>query len=67
MNIAMMASEDNDKKTARQHYQSARTYMETYRKMSPDEKSKWAPALYRIYLNLNMGRQFDEIDELLKK
>ena len=67
MNIAMMASEDNDKKTASQHYQSARTYMETYRKMSPDEKSKWAPALYRIYLNLNMGRQFDEIDELLKK
>ena len=33
----------------------------------PDEKDKWAPSLYRIYLNLNMGRQFDEIDRLLKK
>ena len=31
----------------------------------PDEKKKWAPVLYRIYLNLNLGRQFDEIDKLL--
>jgi hypothetical protein len=33
----------------------------------PKEKAKWAPVLYRIYLNLNRGKQFDEIDRLLKE
>ena len=41
--------------------------MENYRKLAPTEKQKWAPALYRIYFNLNMGKQFDEIDKLLKR
>jgi hypothetical protein len=51
----------------RQAYQKALPYLETYRKLMPDEKNKWAPVLYRIYLNLNMGKQFDEIDKLLNK
>jgi hypothetical protein len=41
--------------------------MERYRQLAPNERDKWATALYRIYLNLNMGRQFDEIDRLLRK
>lgn len=45
----------------------ARPYMEAYRKLAPDEKRKWAPALYRIYLNLNMGKQFEEIDKVMRK
>lgn len=49
----------------RQYYTKARPYMEAYRKLAPDEKKKWAPALYRIYLNLNMGKQFEEIDRLM--
>ena len=40
--------------------------MERYRQLAPDQQRKWGPVLYRIYLNLNMGRQFDEIDQLLK-
>ncbi len=48
-------------------YRQARPYMETYRKLAPDQQKRWAPALYRIYLNLNMGKQFEEIDRLLKK
>jgi len=48
-------------------YRQARPYMEAYRKLAPTEKRRWAPALYRIYLNLNMGKQFDEIDRVLKK
>ena len=40
--------------------------MEAYRKLAPADKERWAPALYRIYLHLNMGKQFDEIDRLLK-
>ena len=47
-------------------YMDARPYMEAYRKLAPDEKRKWAPALYRIYLNLNMGKQFEEIDRVMK-
>jgi len=67
LNIALKLDERKDKKQMRQLYQKARPYMEQYRKLMPDEKQKWGPALYRIYLNLNMGRQFDEIDRLLKK
>ncbi len=48
-------------------YRQARPYMEAYRKLAPQDDKRWAPALYRIYLNLNMGKQFDEIDRLLKK
>ena len=55
------------KKQLRQTYQKARPYMERYRELAPDQRQKWGPALYRIYLNLNMGRQFDEIDRLLKQ
>ena len=47
-------------------YTDARPYMETYRKLEPDEKRKWAPALYRIYLNLNLGKQFEEIDRVMR-
>jgi len=48
-------------------YQKAMPYMEAYRQMEPSQQQKWAPALYRIYFNLNMGKQFDEIDKILKK
>ena len=54
-----------EKRLVEMSYQSARLYMERYRKLKPDEQKKWAPVLYRIYLNLNMGKQFDEIDRLL--
>ena len=47
-------------------YMEARPYMEAYRKLAPEEKKKWAPALYRIYLNLNMERQFEEIDKVIR-
>lgn len=46
-------------------YSKARPYMEKYSKLVPNDKEKWAPGLYRIYLNLNMGKQFDEIDKLI--
>lgn len=67
LNIALTLDERKDKKQLRQIYQKARPYMERYRQLLPHEKEKWGPALYRIYLNLNMGKQFDEIDRLLKK
>lgn len=46
-------------------YRNAMPYLEKYRALAPDQKNKWALPLYTIYLNLNMGKQFDEIDKLL--
>ena len=66
LNMAGMPDVQADKRLLRTYYQKARTYMEYYRRLMPKEERKWAPALYRIYLNLNLGRQFDEIDKILK-
>lgn len=56
-----------DQATLRKLYQLARQPMEQVRKLTPDDQERWAPALYRIYLHLNMGKEFDEIDRILKK
>ena len=66
LNKALALSPLREKKQQRRYYQQARQAMEHYRQLAPDEVRKWGPALYRIYLNLNMGRQFDEIDKLLR-
>lgn len=57
---------DKQKKEIIQLYKKALPYLEKYRKMVPDEKGLWGLPLYTIYLNLNMGKEFDEIDKLLK-
>jgi ABC-type oligopeptide transport system ATPase subunit len=67
MNKALKLSPLREKKAQRKLYQQARQYVERYRELAPGDLQKWGPALYRIYLNLNMGKQFDEIDRLLTK
>lgn len=67
LNKALKLNPLREKKQLRTTYLKARPYMERYRLLAPGQKEKWGPALYRIYLNLNMGKQFDEIDRLLKK
>ena len=67
VNMTTTLNPKKDKKQVRTLYQQACRHMERYRQLMPAEQMKWAPVLYRIYLNLNMGRQFDEIDKLLKK
>ena len=66
LNKALKLHPLREKKQLKLTYQKARPYMEHYRQLAPDQKQKWGPALYRIYLNLNMGKQFDEIDQLMK-
>lgn len=66
VNIAESTDGSHNRQQARSYFQRARTYIEYYRQLMPTEKDKWAPLLYRIYLNLNLGRQFDEIDRLLR-
>ena len=67
LNIALRMDSRKHKKQITKMYQQALPYMETYRKLAPQETQKWGDALYRIYFNLNMGKQFDEIDKILKK
>lgn len=47
------------------YYAEARPYIERYRAAMPEENKRWAPLLYRIYLSLNMGKAFEEIEKLL--
>lgn len=56
----------SQRKEIMQLYQKAMPYLETYRKKAPDQKQVWGLPLYTIYLNLNKGKEFDEIDKLLR-
>lgn len=67
LNIVLNMDSRKHKKQIRKMYQQAQVYMEAYRRLAPEEKQKWGPALYRVYFNLNLGKQFDEIDKILKK
>ena len=48
-------------------YKQAREPLETYRRLCPDKASHWAPPLYDIYLNLNLGKEFEEISKKVIK
>lgn len=54
-----------DQQIIRSLYTLAKLPMEKVRQLEPDNVGRWGPPLYRIYLHLNMGREFDEIDRLL--
>lgn len=56
-----------DHKNIQEQYRLALPQMEEYRRLRPDKKDRWAPALYRIYLYLNMGKKFAEIEEILNE
>ena len=45
-------------------YEQAKPYYEKARALKPDQKDLWAPGLYRVYYNLNMGPEFEEIEKL---
>lgn len=69
LNLAISAEfKDNSakgRKSIKKIYQQALPYMEKYRKLAPSEKRKWGPPLYKIYLYLNLGQQFEEMDKVL--
>lgn len=52
------------RRQVRELYSQSLPYMERFRQLAPEQKSKWVPVLYTIYLNLNMGQQFGEIDRI---
>lgn len=55
----------NIKREVDKLYRTALPYLEQYRAMAADKIDRWGRPLYRIYLSLNMGDKFDEIDKLL--
>lgn len=65
--VVLEGKPQRDKEAIKTRYEEAMPYMERYRDLAPDQKKKWAPALYRIYLNLNLGPQFEEIDKLMSE
>ncbi len=46
-------------------YMQARTPLELLRVLRPDDKQRWGLPLYTIYLNLNLGKEFSEIEREL--
>ena len=56
-----------DRKAIHELYAQAMPCMEKVRELQPDMVDRWASPLYRIYLNLNKGKEFDEMDKILKK
>lgn len=64
-NVNVKVSQKNKSKIL-SYYKQSLPYMQRYRQLEPEEKSKWGVPLYTIYLNLNMGKEFDEIDNLLR-
>ena len=71
INMALITKRDmkegrQSRRLVKDFYKKSMPYMERYRELAPEEKDKWAAALYNIYLQLNMGKQFEEIDKLLR-
>jgi hypothetical protein len=57
----------NQRRDIMNDYRNAMLFFEKYRKMKPEEQDKWALPLYTIYLNLNIGDKFEEIDKIINK
>ena len=70
LNQALAVEQQNEPRKNRQKltklYSEACPYMEKYRELAPADSQRWGPALYRIYLHLNKGKQFEEIDRLIR-
>lgn len=56
----------SDREKMQSYYAKALPYLEEYRKRCPNNQDEWALPLYTIYLNLNKGKEFDEIDQLIR-
>ena len=50
-----------------QFYIKAEKELETFRSLAPQAKLQWAPLLYKVYLALNRGKKFAEIEQLMEQ
>lgn len=54
-----------DQVTLRAFYEKAKPCYEKTRELKPDQKDLWLNGLYRVYYNLDMGPEFEEIEKLM--
>lgn len=55
-----------ERATMKKLYTESMPYMQRYRQLEPKRNDLWAMPLYTIYLNLNMGKEFGEMDSIVK-
>lgn len=55
----------NRRKKTNDHYAKALPYIERYRSLRPKFERRWAPMLYTLYLELNKGKEFEEIERIM--
>ena len=54
-----------DQITLKAFYENAKPCYEKARELKPDQKDLWLNGLYRVYYNLDMGPEFEEIEKLM--
>ena len=59
-------SNQASKAAVKKFYEEAKPFYEKARALKPDQKDLWLQGLYRVYYNLNMGPEFEEIDKMMK-
>lgn len=55
-----------DRREIMKLYEQARVPLETVRRLAPEDKKRWVPPLYAIYLKLSRGKDFAEMEKLLR-
>ena len=55
-----------DQNTLRAFYENAKPNYEKARELKPDQKNLWLDGLHRVYYNLQMWPEFDEIEKMMQ-
>lgn len=55
-----------DQVTLKAFYEKARPNYEKARELKPDQRELWLNGLYRVYYNLQLGSEFEEIEKLMQ-
>lgn len=56
---------NEDQVTLKSFYEKAKPYYEKARELKPDQRDLWLNGLYRVYYNLNMADEFEEIEKMM--
>lgn len=56
---------NEDQNTLKAFYEKAKPNYEKARALKPDQKDLWMNGLYRVYYNLNMGPEYEEIEKMM--
>ena len=56
---------NEDMATLKSFYEQAKPYYEKARELKPDQKDLWMNGLYRVYYNLQMGPEYEEIEKMM--